>query len=339
MTLVFPAWRRGHLKCTGPVIDEAIRRGHAVRLWWKGDLKDPVSYEALHEEWPEAEIIGAGDDRADACIVPLASRYAQLPPARHLVSTDYCLEHLSLPPDPRVTVMCHTSEWAWKTWQQRYLYLSNPWPMTRHLVTGDPMYDVFHWLSVDPTPRVILFSAKFNVPDRWRRWQYRWTHYLCLVLALRRFCRRRGVAFCIKTRDKHSDPPWLRSCADSFVTDDGLLIPYGSAILLPGAFWTVHFHSGAVYEAAYAGVPSLSVALPWPYQDPWVSQLETWEAYTWSGVSREVEWQHARTLLRSMETFPLISPRSRTRFLERYCGFEDGKSASRVLDAVEEYCA
>ncbi len=81
--------------------------------------------------------------------------------------------------------------------------------------------------------------------------------------SVRDFCRRTGAALVVKSREKNRDPRFLRrsapTCSSRATT---ACLPYTSIELMAIADLCIHFQSGAVLEAALAGVPSLSVKVP-----------------------------------------------------------------------------
>jgi hypothetical protein len=181
--------------------------------------------------------------------------------------------------------------------------------------------------------------AQFDlIPDIWRGNDYR-----ALAESVRDFCRRNGAALVVKSRAKNRDPGFLRGLADVFVERDEDVFPYASMELMAVADLCVHFQSGAVLEAAFCGVPSLSVKVMPPY-DP--AELpgyqETWggapgSLQNFAGIVWSTDPKGARPLLegRALGDFK-VDPEARHAYVEKYLGYDDTRSSQRVLDAIEQ---
>lgn len=214
-------------------------------------------------------------------------------------------------------------------------------------------------------PVVLLMSLKMAVPDPWRRlvwgrgpaW-YRaaralatgraaWAReivrghgYRDLLEALERLCRRSGAALVVKSREKNEDPPFLARVADVFVYDEQIF-PYTSMELMAIADLCVHFQSGAVLEAAFCGVPSLSVRVSQEHLKEYASFGEIYGGQPGSlqnfpGVVTLAEPREALALLdRSTLADFGIEAEARRRYVEKFLGFDDTRSSERVLDAME----
>ena len=218
------------------------------------------------------------------------------------------------------------------------------------------------------TPVVLLMSLKMVVPEPWRRtvWrergklgrtmqavrQRRWDFirdiwlgetYKDLCQDIESFCRRNGAVLIVKSRSKNGDPAWLRELADIYVGEDKAEYPYTSMQLLAISDLCVHFGSGAVFEAASAGVPSLSIVIPQGHlhgQHPDYSrQLRSSKAgsiYNYPGVVHRVDHREASSLLRKVTLSDLrIDPVRRSRYVTTFMGFDDTRSAERILDVVQ----
>lgn len=165
--------------------------------------------------------------------------------------------------------------------------------------------------------------------------------YRDLVEAVRRFCDRHGAALVVKSREKNRDPDFLGKLADVFVERDAEVFPYTSIQLMAVADLCLHFQSGAVLEAAFAGVPSLSVRVPQPH-------LAHYPGFEWSfggapgtlqnfpGVVWTVEYDGAAALLdrASLADFK-VDAAARADYVEKFLGFDDTRSSHRVLDVIE----
>jgi hypothetical protein len=214
-------------------------------------------------------------------------------------------------------------------------------------------------------PVVIFMSLKMAVPDARRRlvwgagprgWRalkalgsghVGWVPeilsgdgYPALVEALKDFCARTGAALVVKSREKNADPRFLRRAADVFLFDEGVY-PYTSIELMSIADLCVHFQSGAVLEAACAGVPSLSIAVSQEHLRQYASFDEIYGGrpgtlQNFPGVVWHVDPAGAIERLNraSVGDFQL-DPVAHRRYIEKFLGFADTHSSVRVLEAIE----
>jgi hypothetical protein len=214
-------------------------------------------------------------------------------------------------------------------------------------------------------PVVVLMSLKMAVPDPWRKlvwgsrpraWRaaeaavtgrWRWVPdilrrqgYRDLMDALRDFVHRAGAVLVVKTREKNADPRFVRERADVFV-DDQHVYPYTSMELMAIADLCVHFQSGGVLEAAFAGVPSVSVAVSQSHLAAHtdldavygveIGSLQHFPGIVWSVPAREAA---ARFRAASLDAFR-VDPGARRRYVEKFLGFDDTRASVRVLEVIE----
>jgi len=165
--------------------------------------------------------------------------------------------------------------------------------------------------------------------------------YRALLESLQRFCRRNDALLVVKSRMKNQDPGFVRELADIFVEKDEDVFPYNSIELMAVSDLCVHFQSGAVLEAAFAGVPSLSVKISQSHYereryfkavfggDP--GGLQNFDGVVWSADPGE-----AVTLLdRSRLADFRLDYETRRQYVEKFLGFDDTRSSERVLDVIE----
>ena len=349
MILAFPAWRRGFFKATGGPITEALRRGHEVWLVHRHDDKpgEAVTREELEAVWPAAHI--GMPFRADALLGPsLATLNGELPKARRCYNLDLAWEAVTAARVPRHEY-CWASEYQAQLWaKSEFHYLCDHWMRVRsndaigHIV-GSPMIDAFDVVSLVPRssrPEVVLMALKFPKDSGlWRRTWYRWVGYRALVQAIRRFCDRMGMEFVIKTREKNRDPGWLAGFADRVVTDAGMLWPYAAASVIREAALVVHFQSGAALEAAFMGVPQVSIHLPHPHLREYPGHAEVYEAspgmQSWPDVVTGIGWESAPGFFDDLGAWGVVDPLAQHRYVKRFLGFDDCKVSQRILDLVE----
>ena len=218
-------------------------------------------------------------------------------------------------------------------------------------------------------PVVVFMSLKMAVPETWRRAVWgaeprliriaralraghpEWiptilrTHgYRALVQSVRRFCRRHDAHLVVKSREKNDDPRFLRAIADVSLFDERVY-PYTSMELRAIASLCIHFQSGAALEAAFAGVPSLSIAVPQSHLKSYATFDEVYSArpdtmQNFPGVVWTVPGEEAaaRVDAATLADFA-IDPAARSRYVARFLGFDDARSSGRVLDEIERICA
>jgi hypothetical protein len=245
----------------------------------------------------------------------------------------------------------------------------------RSAISGSTMLDQFsvvdraairkrYGLGLDQ-PVVLFMSLKMAVPDAWRRlfwgagprgWRalralasghvgwvpeiLRGNGYPALVETLREFCARTGAALVVKSREKNADPRFLHRVADVFLYDEEVY-PYTSIELMSIANLCVHFQSGAVLESAFAGVPSLSIAVSQEHLRQYSSFDEVYggrpgSLQNFPGVVWHADPTGAIDRLRgaSLGDFRLDADAHR-RYVDKFLGFADTGSSVRVLTAIE----
>jgi hypothetical protein len=215
-------------------------------------------------------------------------------------------------------------------------------------------------------PVVLLMSLKMAVPEPWRRHVWgdgpavvraalavarghagllpairKGNGYRELVEAVRDFCRRSGAALVVKSRGKNRDPRFLRERADVWVESDDSVFPYTSIELMAIADLCVHFQSGAVLEAAAAGVPSLSVKVPQSHLHDYPGHEQVFGGregtlQNFAGVVWSAGHEEAAACLRGRGLGDFaVDAAARGRYLERFVGGDDGRNSHRVLDVIE----
>lgn len=247
----------------------------------------------------------------------------------------------------------------------------------RSAVAGSTMLDqlglvdrptVRRRLGIGPDQPVVLFmSLKMAVPEPWRRFVWgsgpalvravqavvqgrtdlvpeiwKGNGYRALAQAVRRFCRGVGAALVVKSRKKNQDPRFLRDVADIFIERDDDVFPYTSIQLMAVADLCIHFQSGAVLEAAMAGVPSISVTVPQSHLHQYPGYREIYgtregSLQNFPGVVWSTSHEGTPALLegRTLADFRLV-PAARRAYVERYLGFDDLCSSRRVLEVIED---
>ena len=336
-------------KATGGVITEALRRGHEVYLVHQDDDKpgERVSREEILRQWPTVHL--RRRHVADAVLGPSLHAYADRLPAGRQYALDLAWENVSVPTGWAGQI-CWASKYQRQLWGETHGWFhpteSDFW---RFPITGSPMIDTLYlsrlgWLDPRvaanlPRPIVVLMALKFpKNSGLWRRTWYRWIGYRAFVEALRRFSHRINAEFVIKTREKNDDPSWLASRADRVLTDIGLW-PYTSARLIQSAALVIHFQSGAALEAAAAGVPQVSIHVPHPHLSAYPGHREVYEdspgMQDWPGVVTGMGWETAIGYFNELAHPGTVDAKQRSRYVERFLGFDDCKTSARILDLVE----
>jgi hypothetical protein len=157
---------------------------------------------------------------------------------------------------------------------------------------------------------------------------------------MREFCDRNGALLVVKARRKDPVPHYARRRADRVFYD---LAHHPPTILelLRVASLCVHFYSTTVLEAAACGVPSLCLAPreedlgPTSWGFGFVHNGETGGIYHAPGIAY---WRPLAEAFDGLPTWRLADfpaePGARRRYVERFLGFDDGRSAGRLLDTL-----
>jgi hypothetical protein len=390
--------RKNYYRLLGPVVEEALARGHAVECWhdWSGPRRGGKA-----SEFPDtAPAFRAGGPRVLGYqgAPDLAERWRRDPPDA-VVSID--------PPEaePRAATK---ARWLWLQYAADILFQQTPAGVLdadavalysdywrgriearfpdagfgaelggKACVVGAPELDAVG--GIDPAevrrrlglpggrPIVLYlpFPLRSNLPTPWlrnvhaprtrltqalrtllaRRWEY-WPEVrhgwndVRLVDAVRAFCDRNGALLVMKARRKDPVPRYAARRADRVFYD---LSHHPPTILelLSVASLCVHFYSTTVLEAAACAVPSLCLA---PKEDElgpaswgfgFVHNGEPGGLYHAPGVAYWRPLVSAFDGLRAwrLGDFPL-EPEARRRYVDRFLGGDDGRSAGRLLDAL-----
>ncbi len=163
-----------------------------------------------------------------------------------------------------------------------------------------------------------------------------------LVEAVRTFCDRAGAVLVMKSRLKDPIPRYARRLADHALYDPAHYPPT-ILELMSVASLCIHAYSTAVFEAAFCGVPSVCLApeakdmgLP-DHVHEMVHNGDLGGIYNWPGAAYCVPLREAFTGLTrwGLADFPLDGS-ARKRYVERFLGFDDGRSSDRLLDLAAE---
>jgi hypothetical protein len=230
--------------------------------------------------------------------------------------------------------------------------------------------DVRRRYGLAPDRPVVLFmSLKMAVPEVWRRAVWgpesrlvraaraalaghpewipaivRRHGYRSLVESVARFCRRSGAALVVKSKEKNDDPAFLRDLADIWLYDERVH-PYTSMELLAISSLCIHFQSGAALEAAFAGVPSLSLSVPQSHLAGYATYDEVYSArpgtmLNFPGVVWPVPAASAAAQLDAADLGSFrLDASARRSYVETFLGFDDTASSVRVLDEMERVTA
>lgn len=390
--------RKNYYRLLGPVVEEALARGHVVECChdWSGSRRSGKA-----SEFPDgAPAFRAGSPRVAShrSTADLAERWRREPPEA-VVSID--------PPAPELRAATK-ARWLWLQYAADILFQQTPAgvldadavglysPYWQHRIeerfagaglggeldrkasiVGAPELDVVHRIDRDEVRRrlglpegrpIVLylpFPLRSNVPTPWLRnvhaprtrlgqglrtlWAGRGQDWSAvargwndrhLVRATRAFCDRNGALLVMKARRKDPVPRYAARLADRVFYD---LSHHPPTILelLSVASLCIHFYSTAVLEAAYCGVPSLCLAPreeqlgPASFRFGFIHNGDADGLYNAPGVAY---WRPLGSAFDGLpawrlDDFPLDAG-ARRRYVERLVGFDDGRSAGRLLDAL-----
>lgn len=414
MNIGFLLFRKGNLKGIGPVIAEAMKRGHSVYLFYDSSINAQAkAYENLASSdlraWPQATPVEAPVQEwprlfreYKIATVLVESAYGQLsrqgwfPRSSELSASQVKIASLShlwevvVEPPESLTELDVIFYWslAQQEMHHKICRLVSPaLPPTRaqSVVVGSSMFDqkalintdkVRERLGIAPGQKVVvLVSLKMKTGDPWRRAIMgdrpllvrlaravydrrldlipeilRGGTYRTLFDALRGFCDRQHAFLIVKSKQKNGDPSYLKDGADYFCYDESDY-PYTSLELMSIADLVIHFGSAAVFEAAYAGVPSISVRMPHEHISALSPQLKVVTEefrkpqgpegiFDWPGVVSEMD---RHTLIHALKTATLstftLNPDARSRYVKRFVGFDDQKASERMVMALEHIVA
>lgn len=164
-----------------------------------------------------------------------------------------------------------------------------------------------------------------------------------VVAAVRAFCDANDAVLVVKPKLKDRVPRYLRRRADRVVWDRDYYPPAILDVLRIASLCVITCLSTVTYEAAYAGVPSVTVAPTGDelgFRPVWQERFLHTRAggsFHFPGVVYPVSLGDfvdgfAR---RRLADYP-VEPAARIQYVEKFIGFDDGKSSERVLDAVRE---
>ncbi len=197
------------------------------------------------------------------------------------------------------------------------------------------------WLHCVFTPSTRLGQAigvlRSGRREYWEHVRQGWNDRR-LVEGVRAFCDRAGAVLVMKSRLKDPIPRYARRLADHALYDPSHYPPT-ILELLSVASLCIHAYSTAVLEAAYCWVPSLCLAPetkdaePRDYVHELVNNGRLGGIYNWPGTAYCAPLRDAFEGLPrwGLGDFPLDAG-ARKRYVERFLGFDDGRSSSRALD-------
>jgi len=160
-----------------------------------------------------------------------------------------------------------------------------------------------------------------------------------VVRAVRTFCRRNGAHLIVKSRMKRRPPFYTRAMADTHLYDESV---YPATILevLSIASLCIGFYSTTVHEAAHLGIPYVSLrpsdgdvrgdrALQRVFLD------RSKSSFDFPGVSTVLEVGEAISGLprAALQDFAM-DHQARAAYVERFLGYDDGRSSERLLDEI-----
>jgi hypothetical protein len=160
-----------------------------------------------------------------------------------------------------------------------------------------------------------------------------------VVRAVRSFCRRNGAYLIVKARMKRRPSFYTRLMGDALLYDESVY-PATILELLSIADLCIGFYSTTVHEAAYLGIPSLSLrptdgdvrgdrALQRVFLD------RSKSSFDFPGVCTVLEVPEAIASLprKALGDFA-VDPHARAAYVEKLLGYDDGRSSERLLDEI-----
>lgn len=168
-------------------------------------------------------------------------------------------------------------------------------------------------------------------------WILRGWNDVALHLAIRKFAENNGALFLAKGREKEEFRQSIENAMHLGVYDQKYYPPTSLA-LISIADLVIHSYSTAVLEAAYMGVPSITIQRP--NLDLLVHKLwrrdQQGSAFHYSGMSHllsipEIIGSLSDTSLNDWQ----INEKKQRNFLDQYTGPNDHKAGERVLQAIE----
>ena len=181
--------------------------------------------------------------------------------------------------------------------------------------------------------------------QQWSRWglarslaRQVWSD-LKVVKAVRAFASRNGAHLVVKARMKRRPPFYTRAAGDTHLYDESVY-PATILELLKIASVCVGFYSTTVHEAAYLGIPYVclrpsdrDVRGPRAVQRVFMDRSKS--SWDFPGVSTVLEVSEAiASLPRSALDDFKVDAQARAAYVEKFLGYDDGRSSKRVLDEL-----
>jgi len=168
-----------------------------------------------------------------------------------------------------------------------------------------------------------------------------------VVASIKKFCDNNDAFLLVKSRKKDPIPPYTEDAADLCIYDEDF---YPCTILevMSVASICIDFYSWAVTESAYCNVPHLCISPDirnyWSktkqFNDVRYEILVNRKAggpFQFKGVSTTMDIPN---VIRDLPNLTLsdfeMDPDARKRYVKKFLGFDDGKSSSRVFEAVQD---
>ena len=161
-----------------------------------------------------------------------------------------------------------------------------------------------------------------------------------VVKAVRGFASRNGAHLVVKARMKRRPPFYTRAVAGTHLYDESVY-PATILELLKIASVCVGFYSTTVHEAAYLGIPYVclrptdrDVRGPRAVQRVFMDRSKS--CWDFPGVSTLLEVPEAiASLPRSALDDFKVDAQARAAYVEKFLGYDDGRSSKRVLDEIQ----
>ena len=327
--------RRTYLKTFGPVMVEALARGHTVTAILDYDGKrgeaiqahDLAPYPGL-QRW-DAHLRGLSMPTLD---VLLGQQYKLPAYACPYVYVGQYYDNLAMEPPTTYTMLYH-SDYHWKLHYSMWRMDGTPQP-------------VVGWLAGDHVRKLwpkTLLQELYRVPTERPAWvlfppKAPTLEYRTIIRALIERAKKENAFLVVKYRLKTYRPWFAYFVGDRRVWDD-VMYPHTSMALNFVASKVIHFDSGAGYEAAYCGTYAVSIALEVPpaWLTSWVEYShQPYSRLQWPGVNVGIQAKDAAEFLRHEDWVSRqVDKDAREAFVKKFLGYDDHRSAARVMDYLE----
>ena len=159
--------------------------------------------------------------------------------------------------------------------------------------------------------------------------------YENIVNLIKKWAHHQGATLIIKSRTKHTEPPYVKNVADLFITDDANWFPQTSFSVISISDLIFTFLSSATLESAALGVGCVNITAP-HIPDPKNKSAAFYNAqYNTPGINITVDYRHLSKFL-STHTISdlLVNKAEQSKFITQYLSYNDRLASSRIIDHI-----